>query len=80
MENDLAKHVATTIFKTTSQMTELIPLLKDHCDVAEYESYAKAIASVAALASAEILRKIFAEHPDIEREFDRKINKYGKLI
>ncbi len=80
MDEDLAKHVATATFRAMSELTNLVPLLKQHCNAAEYEPYLKAIASVTGLASSALLHKVFLAHPEIEKEFDAKIAKYGKLI
>jgi hypothetical protein len=80
MDKDLAKHIATVTFGAMSELTGLVPFLKQHCDPSEYEEYAKAIASVAGFASSELLQKIFSAQPEIEQEFDAKIAKYGKLI
>ena len=80
MDRDLAKHVASVTIRAISQLGELVPLLKEHCDAAEYEPYLKAIATVSAVASTEMLNKVFSSHPDIEREFEAKISKYGRVI
>jgi len=54
-------------------------LLKQHCDTAEYEAYAKAIAAIAADVDLQILNAIFSSHPDLEREMESKIEKYGEV-
>lgn len=81
MDRDLARHIATVTFRAMSDLTGLLPLLKKHCrGRTEYERYAKAIASVTGHASSELLSPIFSTYPEIEKEFDAKIAKYGKLI
>src|ERR1700722_19005267 len=68
MEQELAKHVVITGFRSASTLQELIPLLKKHCDPAIYEQYAKAISSVSAEISMEILNPIFQQYPEIKQE------------
>lgn len=80
MDKELARHVAVVAFKASSSVASLVPLLKEHCEPGEYEAYAKAIASIAFEIHAELLKKIFSEHPEIEKEIEYKINKYGQLI
>jgi len=80
MERELAKHVVVTGFRSSSVLQELIPLLKKHCNPDEYEQFAKAIASVIAETSLEILNPIFQKYPDLKEEVDKKIDKYGKFI
>ena len=80
MEKDLAKHVATVTFRAMTQLADMVPILKKHCAPDEYEQYLKAIGSIMALATTELINKVYAAYPDIETEFAAKISKYGKLI
>lgn len=79
MDRDLARHVASVAFKASSRLTSLIPLLKEHSDATEYEAYAKAIASIAAEVDLRILNVVFSSYPDLKREIEAKIKKYGEL-
>lgn len=80
MDKDLAKDLATRGFMAMSQLTETLPVLKQHCDAAEYKTYLKAIGAVSASISTEIIHRAFAEHPEIEKEFEAKIAKHGRLF
>ena len=81
MDEELARHVATVAFKAMSDLTGLLSLLKRHSrDKAEYNRYSNLIASLTGSISSELLSEIFSNHPEIEKEFDAKITKYGKLI
>lgn len=79
MNPDLAKHVATTAVRTSTQLTSLLPLLKTQCDSAEYARLLRSVASVCGHISREILHPIFAEHPDLEKDLEESINKYGQV-
>jgi hypothetical protein len=80
MDRNLAKHVATVGFKAMGDLTDLLELIKAHCDQAEYEIYARGVAVISGEIVQRLLTKVFAEHPDLEAETDAKIKKYGKLI
>jgi hypothetical protein len=80
MDQELARHVVVTGFRSASVLQELIPLLKEHYDTSKYEKYVKAISAVSAEISIEILNPIFSDYPNLKDEVDRKIDKYGKLI
>lgn len=80
MDKELARHVITVGFHSLSLMEGLIPLLKTHCDNAEFQTYLKAIGAVSAEMSLEIFNKIFEEHPDLQNEVAQTIDKYGKFI
>jgi hypothetical protein len=77
MEKDLAKLVALTAFRSSADINNLIPLLKEHCNEEEYREFVVAIATASAVIGQELLQKIFALHPEISVEFDRQISKYG---
>ncbi|ACL03905.1 hypothetical protein Dalk_2212 [Desulfatibacillum aliphaticivorans] len=79
MDKEIAHHVAYEAFKASSRLGPLIPLLKENCDQEEYEMLAKKIASITGDIGIEILRYVFSIYPDIENEFDRQIQKNGKL-
>jgi hypothetical protein len=44
MEKDLAWYAITMAFRSTNPLEDLLQLLKEYCDAAEYEEYGKAIA------------------------------------
>jgi hypothetical protein len=80
MNRDLAKHVAVTGFRSMSHVTNLLPLLKAHCDPDEYAAYKDAIANIAAALSVEIITRVFSSHPEVEKDIDGKVAAYGKIL
>jgi hypothetical protein len=80
MNRDLAKHVAIVGYKAMGELTDLLELLKGHCDQTEYETYARGVAVIAGEIVRQLLNKTYTDHPDLEAETDAKIKKYGKLI
>ncbi len=80
MDRDLAKHVVTVGFHSLSLLEGLIPLLKQHCSEAECKEYLKSIASVSGNLMTDLFKRVFQEYPDLEKEVEAKINKYGKFI
>ena len=80
MDRELAKLVAVTAFRSSADINNLVPLLKECCNEAEYKAYALAIASASAEISMQILNKIYEDHPDIKDEFEEKMHKYGRIF
>jgi len=80
MDKELAKLVALTAFRSSADINNLIPLLKEHCSEAECRDFGIAIATASAGISQQILSKVFALHPDLEVAFDMQIRKYGRPI
>lgn len=79
MDKELAEFVARIAFKNSSELSRLIPVMKDNLGQDEYEKYAKSIAKITGLVGTEILLNIFDEHPDIDTKFKNIVRKYGKL-
>ena len=80
MDNELARHIAVTAFRSSANMNDLIPLLKEHCSNDEYQVYLEAISAISGDIAYKFLKKIYDEHPDIEKDIDNRIDKYGILI
>ncbi|HEV8015212.1 MAG TPA: hypothetical protein VGP48_06745 [Stellaceae bacterium] len=72
MDKDLAKDLVRRAFKAMSILGDSLPMLKAHCDETEYRAYLKAIGNTGAAISTEIIHRVFAEHPDIEKEFEAR--------
>ena len=80
MDKELAKHVVSVGYHSLSLLESLIPMLKKHCEPNEYAQYLKAIGAVSAEMSAQIFDQVFLGHPDLEKEVEEKIKKFGQFI
>jgi hypothetical protein len=80
MDRELAKHVVVTGFRSMSDVTELLPLLKEHCGEDEYSAYRSIITDVAGAIVTYIINPAFATHPELEQEIEAAVNKYLKII
>ena len=80
MDRDLARHVVAVGFHSISLLQSLIPILKAHCSPEELAEFLQGIGAVSAEMTVEILNKIFKEYPDLEKEVEDKIDKYGKFF
>lgn len=80
MDEQIARHVARVAFRASADLGELIPLVKAHCSADEYKKLGHAIASATAVVGVEVLNLVFEAYPDLKREFDENIKKYGKAL
>ena len=80
MDRELAKHVLTVGFHSTALLESLLPVLKEHCDDAEFQEFLKAVGSVIAEVGFELFNRVFERYPDLKAEVDTKIHKYGRFI
>ena len=80
MEKDLAWYVITIAFRSTNPLQDLLLLLKEHCPAAEYEEYGKAIARAIHGVQRELISPVVAEHPELEKEMEAKVAKYGRVF
>ena len=75
MDKDLARLVVASAYRAASEIGELAPLLDEHSPDADL---AKGIATAMAAINVHILRPAFRAHPDLQMEFDARIEKYGR--
>jgi hypothetical protein len=80
MKSELARHIALVAFRSSANLTELVPLIREHCEEHEYQEFLNGISCVAAEIAQQVLRRLYTQHPDIEKEIDRRIEEYGTLI
>jgi hypothetical protein len=79
MDKEFADFFARAIFKSTSEFSKLIPILKENLGQQEYEKYSRPIMKLTQELTQEILFEIFDEHPDIDAKIKLILEKYGKL-
>jgi len=80
MEIDLARHVVRAAFRSSRELGDLLPFLKEHLNAKECEGYAKTIASAVAAIQVAVLNKLMVEHPSLEAEIDVTIAKYDRYL
>jgi hypothetical protein len=80
MDIDLARHVVRAAFRSSHELGELLPVLKEHCSEEEYRAYTKAIATAIASIQLELTNRAASEHPGLEQEIEVSMNKYGRYL
>jgi hypothetical protein len=78
MDLDVARQVVRATFRSSTSLTDLLPVLKAHCPPEEYQAFARAIAAVVGEAGLQLLNRVFAEHPELEAEVDEAIARDGR--
>jgi hypothetical protein len=80
MDRELAKHVVISAFRSMRELTDLLEMLKEHCEATEYDSYLRGIGDVCAHIGTDLIDKAMAGHPDLKSELEAKMKKYQKFI
>ena len=80
MNIDLARHIVRSAFRSSRELGDLLPLLKQHLDASEYQRYAKAIASAVAATQLEVVNTVTADHPGLEAEIEALMSKYDRYL
>jgi hypothetical protein len=79
MDKDLARNIATVAIQGCSGLVNLIPELRERCDPEDYKVYLAAIGSVTGHVNDEILTRLFSRYPDLQQEFQDRIDQHGRL-
>lgn len=80
MKKEIALHAAIIAFKSSSNLTDLVPFLKEHCEEVEYRKYLEAIGDAIGCIHNKISKEIYEGHPEIKAEIDKRIEDYGFVI
>lgn len=76
MDADLARILATAAMRASKDLGELIPFLARH--LPDDVELRRGIADVIAEIGQNILNPAFAACPELENEFDQRVQKYGR--
>ena len=77
MNIDIARHVARAAFKSSHELSELVPFLNNRLGAEEYAAYAKAIGLAVAAIQVDLLNKLVTDHPRLEAERPASQNTAG---
>jgi hypothetical protein len=80
MNIDVARHVIRAAFRSSRELSNLLPLLKDNLDAVEYQRYTMAIAAAIAATQLEVINTITADYPELEAEIEMQISKYDRVL
>lgn len=80
MEKELARYVVNVAIRSSTHLTSLLPLLKEHCGSEEYKTYAIAIAAAIEGINSEVSELVFSRFPEMRQEIDEEIRKYGLVL
>jgi len=80
MKKEVAEFVARVALKASSELTGLIPVIKEFAEnEEEYEKFRKALTTIARIGSEEIFSPIFSEYPEIDDAIGKSIEVFGRL-
>jgi hypothetical protein len=80
MNKEVARFLANTAFRSSANLADLVSFMKEHCSVEEQKIYGIAIATAMTSIQMEVLGKLYKEFPEIEEEFQRQTEKYGRPL
>lgn len=78
MNIQLARDVIRAAFRSTSELGNLLPTLKEQCSPDEYKAYALGIAAAIDAIMTNTISRAVQTHPDLAKEVDEQIAKHGR--
>jgi hypothetical protein len=78
MDRETAKVIAVAALRSSSELVNLIPILRTVCSDEEYEAWRFKIADTSAQITQGLLSAVLAEHPDLEAELDEHYRRFGR--
>jgi hypothetical protein len=80
MNIDLALHMVRAALRSSRELSDLLPFLKDNASKQEFDRYAKAIATAIASIQLEVVNKLTDDCPGLEEKIDSDVTKFGRLL
>ena len=80
MDRDLANMILNATHSSERELANLVPFIKEHCDKDDYDRMSIAIATVLHDLDSTIRRPIYQEHPDLEREIEDRVERFGRTF
>lgn len=80
MNIDLALYIARAALRSSHELSDLLPFLKDNLSKPEFDRYAKAIATAVASIQLEVVNKLTDDCLGLEAKIDSDIAKFGRLL
>ena len=77
MDREIAQVLATSASRIATDLSYLMPFLNEYGDGAKDDATRFKIASAIAEVQ-EIYKAAFTEYPDLRKEFDERVKKYGR--
>ena len=80
MDKSVARHIVMESFTARRHLENLLHFMKLHCSDEEYQTYLKACAHSIATIGHEIDNRVFALFPEMEKEVEESVKRYGRYI
>jgi hypothetical protein len=80
IEVELARHIARAALRSSHEIGDLLPFLKEHLAEDAYARYAEGIATAVASIQLEVMDRIFSDVPQLKQEFENQVNRYGRVL
>jgi ABC-type Zn uptake system ZnuABC Zn-binding protein ZnuA len=77
MDREVAQIIATTASRVASELTSLMPFLKEHGEGQKDDAVRHAMAS-AIYEVGSVRDAVFEQYPDLKSEFEARLKKYGR--
>lgn len=79
MDNALARHVALAGYRSQQGLRDLLELLQNHCDQAEFETFRNGVELVDQKLQV-LIDMIFGDHPGLAQDIAEKTQKFGRPL
>lgn len=80
MDRDLAGIIISACYRSTRELGDLAPLIKEHCEESDYLALRTAIGSAIYDILENIATHAASKYPDLKAEIESRIEKYGRAF
>ena len=80
MDRDVATMIVHAAHRSGRDLAHLVPFIKEHCDEAQYAQLSVAIATVLHEIESTICQPIYEAHPDLARDIEGRVARFGRAF
>jgi hypothetical protein len=78
MDIELARDVIRAAFRSSSELQDLLRVLKGRCSPEEFKEYSRGIATAMDAIGVALINKALAAHPELNAEIDASMASHGR--
>jgi hypothetical protein len=80
MNKKTARHILRAAFSAGDELQSLLGVLKKECTASEYKTYAHYVATAIDGIHVALTNKIIEAHPDLAREIEANLKRFGRAM
>ena len=80
MKKEVGGFIVAAGFEASRRLSELLPIIKQHCSSDEYLRLSIGLATAIAMIGEEVMLPVYEMYPDLKDEIDRRVEEFDRAF